>query len=43
MSNDERIRSYMTYDDWRDELYEANDQQWVIDRKKFDEQHIVQE
>jgi hypothetical protein len=33
----------MTYNDWRDELYEANEQQWIVDQRKFDEQQIVRE
>jgi hypothetical protein len=41
ISNDERIKSYMTYQDWNDELYEANEKQWIVDQNKFDEQYIV--
>jgi len=33
----------MTTNDWRDELYEANEQQWIVDRRKFNEQDIVHE
>jgi hypothetical protein len=33
----------MTTNDWKDELYEANEQQWFVDRRKFNEQQIVQE
>jgi hypothetical protein len=33
----------MTVNDWRNELYEANEQQWIVDRRKFNEQYIVQE
>jgi len=33
----------MTTNDWKDELYEANEQQWFVDRRKFDEQQIIQE
>ncbi|CAF3382193.1 unnamed protein product [Rotaria socialis] len=42
LGKDEHIRSYMTYDDWRDELYEANEQQWIVDRNKFDKQATIQ-
>ncbi|CAF3950648.1 unnamed protein product, partial [Rotaria magnacalcarata] len=42
LGKDEHIRSYMTYDDWRDELYEANEQKWIVDRRKFDEQATIQ-
>lgn len=28
-------------DDWREELYEANDQQWLVDEKRFDNQGII--
>jgi len=31
----------MILNDWKDELYEANEQQWFVDRRKFDEQQIV--
>jgi len=41
LSNDERIRSFLTYDDWRDELYEANEQQWFVDRNKFNSEQII--
>jgi hypothetical protein len=43
LSNDERIKSYMISNDWKDELYEANEQQWFVDRRKFDEEQIVKE
>lgn len=43
LSTDERIKSYMTVNDWKDELYEANEQQWYVDRRKFDEQQTVKE
>ncbi len=43
LSNDERIKSYLTFNDWRDELYEADEQQWIVDRRRFDEQQIVRE
>ncbi|CAF3948702.1 unnamed protein product [Rotaria sp. Silwood2] len=39
--NDEHIKSYMTFNDWRDELYEANEQQWIVDQKKFNQQSII--
>ncbi|CAF0795456.1 unnamed protein product [Rotaria sordida] len=41
LNNDEYIKSYMTFDDWRDELYEANEQQWIVDQKKFDEESTI--
>jgi hypothetical protein len=41
MSNDERIKSYMIYNDWRDELYEADEQQWTVNRDKFDRDDVV--
>ncbi|CAF1128245.1 unnamed protein product [Rotaria sp. Silwood1] len=40
-NNDEYIKSYMTFDDWRDELYEANEQQWIVDKKRFDQESII--
>ncbi|CAF3560442.1 unnamed protein product [Adineta steineri] len=43
MSNDERIKSYMISNHWKDELYEANEQRWIVDRKKFNKQYIAQE
>jgi hypothetical protein len=43
LSNDERIKSYMTANDWKDELYDANEQQWFVDRRKFDEKQIIRE
>ena len=43
LSNDERIRSYMTVNDWKDELYEANEQQWCVDRRKFNNEQIIRE
>jgi hypothetical protein len=33
----------MTVNDWKDELYEANEQQWFVDRKKFNAEQIIQE
>lgn len=42
-SVDERIRSYMTYQDWRDELHEAGEEQWTVNQTKFDYSNIVQE
>ncbi|CAF4204431.1 unnamed protein product, partial [Adineta steineri] len=42
-SNDERIKSYLTYPDWEDELYDANESQWVVNRMKFDRSSIVQD
>ncbi|CAF0810401.1 unnamed protein product [Adineta ricciae] len=41
LSNDERIKSYMTYQDWNDELYEANERQWVVNHAKFDKSYIA--
>ena len=42
MSNDERIKSFLTYNDWKDELYEANEQRWFVDRKKFNKEQIIE-
>lgn len=33
----------MTANDWKDELYEANEQQWFVDRRKFNDEQIIQE
>jgi hypothetical protein len=33
----------MTANDWKDELYDANEQQWFVDRRKFDEKQIIRE
>ena len=33
----------MTYSDWNDELREANEKQWKVDRIKFDKDHVVRE
>lgn len=41
LSNDERIKSFLTYNDWKDELYEANEQRWFVDRKKFNEEQVI--
>ncbi|CAF3983937.1 unnamed protein product [Rotaria sordida] len=41
ISNDARIKGYMTYQDWHDELKDANELQWIVDLTKFDEGHIV--
>ena len=43
LSNDERIKSYLTYYDWRDELYEADEHDWIVDQKKFNKNYVVQE
>ena len=31
----------MTYQDWNDELYEANERQWVVNHAKFDKSYIA--
>ena len=33
----------MTLYDWRDELEEANDEEWTVNRTKFDKSYIVRE
>ncbi|CAF1037328.1 unnamed protein product [Adineta ricciae] len=43
LSNDERVKSYLTYYDWRDELYEADEHDWIVDQKKFNKHYVVQE
>ena len=43
LSNDERIRSYMTINDWKDELYEANEQQWCVNGRKFNDDQVIRE
>jgi len=43
LSNDERIRSYLTANDWQDELYEANEQQWSVDRRKLNNEQTAHE
>jgi hypothetical protein len=43
ISNDERIRSYLTYQDWNDELQDANENRWTVDQNKFDQNYIVRE
>ncbi|UJR31099.1 hypothetical protein I4U23_018607 [Adineta vaga] len=43
LSNDERIKSYLTYYDWRDELLEADEQHWIVDHKKFNKNYVAQE
>ncbi|CAF1654134.1 unnamed protein product, partial [Didymodactylos carnosus] len=40
-SEDERIKSYLMYSDWKSELDNANEEQWVVDREKFDERNIA--
>ena len=40
-SNDARIKSYMIMDDWREELYEANEQRFLVDEKRFDDQYVI--
>jgi len=42
-SNDERIKSYFIYQDWNDELQDANENRWNVDQNKFDIANIVQE
>ncbi|CAF4434430.1 unnamed protein product, partial [Rotaria sp. Silwood2] len=41
ISNDERIKGYMIYRDWYDELKDANETRWIVDSTKFDEECIV--
>ncbi|CAF3506342.1 unnamed protein product [Rotaria sp. Silwood1] len=41
ISNDARIRSYLTYQDWCGELKNANETQWMVDSTKFDEEYVV--
>lgn len=43
MSNDERIRSYMIYQHWQDELNETNEIRWEVNRNKFDSNNIAKE
>lgn len=43
LSNDERIRSYMTVNDWKDELYEANEQHWCVNGRKFNDDQVIRE
>lgn len=43
ISNDERIRGYMNSYDWRDELKDANETQWIVDKTKFDSRSFVKE
>lgn len=40
-SNDERIKSYMISDDWKDELDEAEDRRWFVDEKRFNTERII--
>jgi hypothetical protein len=32
----------MTYQDWNDELYDANEKQWIVDKHKFNKAYVVQ-
>lgn len=41
ISNDERIKSFMTYRDWSDELHDANENQWIVDQNKFDKAYVI--
>ncbi|UJR15569.1 hypothetical protein I4U23_002507 [Adineta vaga] len=41
LSNDERIKAYMTYQDWNDELYDANEKQWIVNQTKFDKSYVA--
>jgi hypothetical protein len=42
-SNDERIKSYLTYQDWYNELRDANENRWIVDQNKFNRKLIAQE
>lgn len=42
-SNDERIKSYLMYQDWHDDLQEANENRWIVDQNKFEINCIVRE
>ncbi|CAF3584690.1 unnamed protein product [Rotaria socialis] len=43
ISNDERIRGYVNSYDWHDELKDANETQWHVDKTKFDSRSFVKE
>jgi hypothetical protein len=42
-SNDERIKNYLIYRDWHDELQDANENRWIVDQNKFNRKSIAQE
>lgn len=43
MSTDERIKSYLICQDWKDELQDANENRWTVDQNKFDKRCIARE
>ncbi|CAF5193167.1 unnamed protein product, partial [Rotaria magnacalcarata] len=43
ISNDERIRGYMNFYDWYDELKDANETQWIVDKTKFDSRSFLKD
>lgn len=41
LSSDDRIRSYLTSADWKAELAEASEVEWIVDRDKFSRNDTV--
>lgn len=40
-SNDERIKGYLIYQNWNDELQDANENRWIVDKSKFNEKTSI--